>query len=179
MTDDEKIEAIIYSLETHALGDIQRASAGASKMGAFILCSCLIDAISGFEKGSDTTRTDYTKFVGKRLGAYNATNLYTDLRCKLVHSYSEGGSYSFIDGQSQLHGASHGSKTVINLENFIADITAALAAFAADIRGADTALRIKALNRLNSNGVIGVGVAQVLQPAPNLSAANATLSGAN
>jgi len=165
MTDDEKIEAIIYSLETHALGDIHRASAGASKIGAFILCSCLIDAISGFEKGSDTNGTDYTKFVGKRLKAYNANNLYRDLRCKLVHSYSEGGSFSFVDGQSDLHGASHGSKTVINLENFIADITAALASFAADIRGADTALRTKALIRLNSNGVIRVGGAQVSQHA--------------
>ena len=178
MTDDEKIEAIIYSLTTHALGDIRRASEGKSKMGAFILCSCLIDALSGFEKGSDTQGADYISFVGKRLASYNGSDLYKDLRCKLVHSYSEGGSYSFVDAEPQLHGATHGGRIVINLENFIAEVQGALEAFATDIRGADVTLRGKALARLNSNGVIGVGVAQVVSLPQNTSTTTATISGA-
>ena len=161
MTDDEKIEKIIDSLSTNALGDIQRASSGGSKMGAFILCSCLIDAISGFEKGSDTTKTDYIAFVGRRLGAYKGEDLYLDLRCKLVHSYSEGGSYLFVDNQNSLHGTLHNNKTLINLENFISDIASALQAFAADIRGADPTLRANALARLNSNRIIGISTQDV------------------
>jgi len=62
-------------------------------MGAFILCSCLIDAIAGFRKGCDTDRYDYKGFIYKNMTSYDKEKMYSDLRCKLVHSYSEGGSY--------------------------------------------------------------------------------------
>ncbi len=163
MTDKEKIEVIVNSLTINALGDINHASAGGSKMGAFILSSCLIDAISGFEKGADTTKADYIAFVQKRLPSYDATKLYEDLRCKLVHSYSEGGSYSFVDGKPQLNGNLCGGKTIINLENFVDDITTALSAFTSDIRGADHALRANAIARLDGNGVIRVQTVQLTE----------------
>lgn len=40
----------------------------------------------------------------KYLGAkYDEARLYNDLRCKLVHNSSEGGSYVFTDDKSLLH----------------------------------------------------------------------------
>ena len=43
--------------------DIKRASAGKSKMGAFILASCFIEYMAGFVAGKETNREDYKKFV--------------------------------------------------------------------------------------------------------------------
>jgi len=86
MTEADKINVIIESLKANALGDIKRASNEGSKMGAFILCSCLIDAMAGFVKGADTTRTDYMIFISNYLTKYDPNSLYTDLRCKLVHT---------------------------------------------------------------------------------------------
>ena len=161
MTDDEKIASIIHSLDVLALGDIHRAASGGSKMGAFILCSCLIDAISGFEKGADTKRGDYIAFVGRRLQSYDGEELYKDLRCKLVHSYSEGGSYSFTEGKPQLHGKVSAGKSIINLEDFISEVTTALRDFSADIKGLDLSLRGKAIQRYDNNSVIGVQTATI------------------
>ena len=103
MSDFAKISTIINSLTCCALGDIKKASSGGSKMGAFILCSCLIDAMAGFVKGADTIHTDFKNFVRDYLPSYRPNELYHDLRCKLVHSYSEGGSYLFTDAKGHLH----------------------------------------------------------------------------
>ena len=145
-------------------------------MGAFILCSCLIDAVAGFEKGSDTNKTDYICFVKKHLPNYDAASLYEDLRCKLVHSYSEGGSYLFTDAKPQLHGGFQGNQTVINLEDFVADIASALEAFATDISGNDVLLRSNAIKRYKSNGIIEVAPATVT--VISMGTRTATVSGA-
>lgn len=158
MTDNDKIEAIIASLTENALGDIKRASSGGAKMGAFILCSCLIDAIAGFMKGNDTRECDYKHFVGKYMPAYDAEKIYTALRCKLVHSYSEGGSYWFKDNMESLHLSKlDNEKTIVNLENFIAEIESALQKYTSDLRiTKNLALRNNAIKRYDLNGVIQV-----------------------
>jgi hypothetical protein len=156
MTDDDKIKAITDSLRDNALGDIKRASSGGAKMGAFILSSCLIDTIAGFMKGGDTTNADYKCFICKYMSAYNKDDIYTDLRCKLVHSYSEGGSYWFTDNKRSLHLTKHtDGKTIVNLENFVEEIEAALTAYSTDLQNtSNTALRANAVKRFDGNGVI-------------------------
>ena len=157
MTDADKINVIIESLKANALGDIKRASNGGSKMGAFILCSCLIDAMAGFVKGADTTRTDYINFVSNYLTKYDPNSLYTDLRCKLVHSYSEGGSYLFVDAKPHLHFTQQNTKTIINLENFIDDIEQSLETLKSKLTDiTETGLRQNAVTRFDSNGIIQV-----------------------
>lgn len=158
MTDDDKISTIINSLKDNALGDIKRASTGGAKMGAFMLCSCLIDAIAGFMKGSDTNHADYKCFVCKYMTAYNKDDIYTDLRCKLVHSYSEGGSYWFTDNKRSLHLSKHSDgKTIVNLENFIEEIESALNAYASDLQNkVNQAARASAIKRYDGNGIIQV-----------------------
>ncbi len=157
MSDPVKIATIIESLKHCALGDIKKASTGGSKVGAFILCSCLIDAMAGFIKGADTGQRDYKDFVRDYLSSYVPENLYQDLRCKLVHSYSEGGSYLFVDAKSHLHLQKNNGKTIINLENFIDDIENALNEFSRKLQDpSETALRQKAIQRLDNNGIIQV-----------------------
>jgi len=145
-------------------------------MGAFILCSCLIDAVAGFEKGCDTKGVDYIDFVKRRLQSYNPKQLYEDLRCKLVHGYSEGGSYLFTDARPDLHGGFQGAKTVINLENFIADIQTALDSFASEIASTASPLRGNAINRYKSNGIIEV--APITVTVISMATTTAPLSGA-
>jgi hypothetical protein len=157
MTDDSKLKLIIKSLREYALGDINRASFGGSKMGAFILCSCLIEAIAGFIKGADTNRDNYKAFVRDYLQNYDPEALYTDLRCKLVHSYSEGGSYLFVDAKPHLHLKQNSGRTIINLEDLISDIEKALNKIEGkllDVR--QTQLRKNAIGRFDKNGVIVV-----------------------
>jgi hypothetical protein len=154
---DSVIQKVVGSLRDHALGDIKKASAGGSKMGAFILCSCLIDAMEGFIKGADTNGDDYRQFVKNYQPSYNGEHLYRNLRCKLVHSYSESGSYLFVDNKPGHHHKKVNGRMIINLENFIDDIENALKKFeinAFDIN--ERELRAHFSNRAAKNGVIGV-----------------------
>ncbi len=57
------ISFLWHSLHDMAFMDIQRASDGKSKMGAFILSSCFIDCLAGFRYGKETNSNDYKNFV--------------------------------------------------------------------------------------------------------------------
>lgn len=165
MNDDEKIRSIIYSLETHALGDIKKASAGESRLGAFILCSCLIDAMAGFVGDSDRIGVNYKNFVRAYLPTYNPSKLYKDLRCKLVHSYSEGGSYVFTHVTSLVHlQPTSDARLCINLESFIADVEKALELLSSKLQNPnEVTLRRNAVSRYDrNNGIIQLFTSQVL-----------------
>jgi hypothetical protein len=58
-----KLNHIKFALFDMAFLDIKRASAGESKMGAFILASCFIEYMAGFIAGRETTNKDYKQFV--------------------------------------------------------------------------------------------------------------------
>jgi hypothetical protein len=157
MKDKVVIDHIKHALYDLAFLDIKRASAGNSKTGAFILASCFIDHMAGFICGRETTRKDYKDFVRLYLPAiYEPSKLYTDLRCKLVHNYSEGGSYWLKHGQPQLHGKVVGSRTVINLENFLDDLEHAFHKVMKDIQH-DPSVKASAISRYNSIGLLCVG----------------------
>jgi hypothetical protein len=180
VTDEEKISAIVESLKMNALGDIKKASLGGSKLGAFILSSCLIEAIAGFIKGQDTTGNDYKNFVTNYLPAYDGDKLYKDLRCKLVHSYSEGGSYFFIDAKREHHMQAHGSKMIINLENFVFDVENALERFCAQLQNPlESQLRQKAVRRFDDNGIIRVFVTTIPNAGSSLSTLTQPISGSD
>ena len=137
--------------------DIKKASAGGSKMGAFILASCFIDCMAGFVCGGETGGRDYKNFVGNYLPSiYDPSKLYKDLRCKLVHNYSEGGSYWFTDNKPHLHGQTENGRTIINLENFINDLENALHKLLEEIQS-DSSMQKKAIDRYNSIGLLCVG----------------------
>lgn len=145
------------SLYHMAFLDIKRACDGKSLMGAFILASCFIDYLAGFRYGKrETKRKDYTDFITEYLPEYNAKNLYSDLRCKLVHNYSEGGSYSLTDSQPALHLKKNTiSKTVLNLQDFINDLEKAYNQYFKELEEKEQ-LQWLAFKRFKSTGLLSV-----------------------
>jgi len=154
MMDQAIIGHLKYALYDMAFLDIKRASSGKSEIGAFILASCFIDYIAGFVCGGETKPKDYKDFVRDYLPpVYDPSKLYKDLRCRLVHNYSEGGSYWLKDNQPQLHGQIVSGRTVINLEDFIDDLEDAFHKFMKKIQSDPTAKQ-KAIDRYNSIGLL-------------------------
>lgn len=150
----EKLAHIKFALRDMAFRDIERASAGNSKMGAFILASCFIEYMAGFIAGCQTTRRHYKLFVKDYLPSlYDPEKMYNDLRCDLVHNYSEGGSYLFVDAKPDLHGHNQDKKTIINLENFIADLDKALSQVLGDL-DKDAGKRKNAEKRYDEIGLL-------------------------
>jgi len=107
-----------------AFGDIKRATSGNSIMGAFILCSCYIDYLAFYYSNEKDVNKRYKEFVHAFLPKYDKEKLYKDLRCKLVHNYSEGGSYLFVHNHSSSHLIYNNEygKTYINLEDFVQEL---------------------------------------------------------
>ncbi len=66
----------------------------------------------------------FKDFVMNYLPKYNVKKLYEDLRCGLVHSYSEGGSYVFTDAnRAGFHfNTTPKGKIILNLEDFLSDL---------------------------------------------------------
>jgi len=151
------IDHIKNALYKGAFLDIKNASSGNSKMGAFILASCFIDYMAGFVCGRQAKAKDYKNFVRHYLPPiYDPLKLYRDLRCKLVHNYSEGGFYWLKDAKPEFHGKTESGRTIINLENFISDLENAFNKFMKEIQS-DPLKKQKAIDRYNSIGILCVG----------------------
>ena len=85
--------------------------------------------MAGFYKGIDKEEAKrksgsrFKDFVGEYLQQYDPQMLWEDLRCGLVHSYAEGGSYEFTHSQPQLHfKKSSRGRTILNLEDFLRNL---------------------------------------------------------
>jgi len=149
MSDEEKeilLSKIKKGLIDMAWADIEKASAGGSKMGAFILCSCYIDYLAGFRFGKPGTGTEYKKFIEIYLQNYNPETIYTDMRCGIVHNYTEGGSYVFVHSLPNFHFYNPGGigKTTLNLENFMADIKQAAETYLGELSESDELIQLAA-----------------------------------
>lgn len=124
------------SLYDMAYNDIVKAMESKKlPMGTFILASCLIDYLAGFRYGLEFDKKGYVKnssknykdFIKEYLAdKYDSESLYSDMRCRLVHNYSEGGSYRFTHNQPNVHNKVDNGKRYINLENFINDVKTAM-----------------------------------------------------
>lgn len=145
-----------------AYKDIERASVqGSAKLAGFILGACFIDAMASFYSGVDkeTAKTGSTKrftdFVQKFLPQYNAEDLWRDLRCGLVHSYAEGGTYVFTDSnKAGFHfDMTPRGKIILNLEDFLADLRKAYGLFRKDIL-TDKEVLLNAKRRFTSMGLM-------------------------
>src|SRR5688572_16250386 len=128
MTDDDIIFKIVDSFKNLNLKQIREINRTQLEftIAEFILCSCLIDQISGFRYNTDRTGYRYRKFVKEYLPRYNPDDLYEDLRNKLVHNYSIGIRHNLVSKQQGLHLHEANGNIYLNLEDFIADISTAL-----------------------------------------------------
>lgn len=151
------INSLWHSLHDMAFLDIKRASEGNAKMGAFILASCYIDYLSGFRYGKNTKGLDYVKFVKEYFAdRYDASKLYQDLRCKLVHNYSEGGSYAFTDNHPERHNFKiSDGRIMLNLENFLDDIEGVLKKYFEELKTDEEKFKL-AQNRYNKLGILTI-----------------------
>ena len=118
------IKRIKEALIDMAFGDIKKATSGNSILGAFILCSCYIDYLAFYYSDKSNVNERYKEFVHVFLTKYDKEKLYKDLRCKMVHNYSEGGSYLFTHNNPSSHLSlnNKNGKIFINLENFIQEL---------------------------------------------------------
>jgi hypothetical protein len=160
MRQEELLEILDKYLLGWAFGDIERASKGEAKLGAFILGACFIDAMAAFYKGIDREEAKWKSgsrfrdFVEKYLPKYEPERLWEDLRCGLVHSYAEGGSYEITHSRSQSHFTkSSRGKTILNLEDFLEDLKEAYNKLRKDILNQKDTFD-KAMRRYESMGLM-------------------------
>lgn len=146
MTDDQIIDQIAHSFTSYNLRDIQEINNNQLDftIAEFILCSCLIDQVSGFRYNTDKVGKRYKQFVKDYLPNYSSEELYDDLRNKLVHNYSVGGFYGLTRKAPHLHLKKVSGVTHLNLENFISDLKIALDRYIVELRN-DNDIRRKAL----------------------------------
>lgn len=167
-------EQLVAILDKYLYGwaymDIERASVhGSAKLAGFILGACFIDAMASFYAGVDREESRkkagdrFREFVGKYLSQYDPDDLWADLRCGLVHSYAEGGTYVFTDNnKAGFHfNTTPKGKKILNLEDFCADLRKAYNDFRRDIL-TKRELYLKARKRFESMGIMmGVPVSQI------------------
>lgn len=160
-------EQLVSILDQYLFGwaykDIERASIyGEAKLAGFILGACFIDAMAGFYAGlkkenvKNGSSKRFKDFTTKYLTKYNAEKLYEDLRCGLVHSYAEGGTYVFTDAnKAGFHfNKTPKSKTILNLEDFLSDLREAYNKLRRDIL-TDNNVFLKAKDRYLSLYLMG------------------------
>lgn len=162
LTEKNLVSILDKYLYGWAYKDIERASIkGKAKFAGFILGACFIDAMAGFYAGIDKSNYNkgsgvrFKKFVRNYLPKYSRKGLYYDLRCGLVHSYSEGGTYVFTDSNKA---GEHLDKTldgkiILNLEDFLSDLKSAYKKLRSDILS-NKEIFNRALRRYNSLGLI-------------------------
>ncbi len=163
LTKEKLVETLDEYLLGWEYGDIERASiAGEAKLAGFILGACFIDAMAGFfaglEKGSvkGGSRARFINFTEKYLPNYNSEKLWEDLRCGLVHSYAEGGTYVFTDANKAGHHfeATPNGKIMLNLEDFACNLRMAYHGLRKDILNNDIVF-CNAKRRYLSMGLMG------------------------
>jgi len=132
---DPIINQIIKSFSQYNIRDIQEIGklADANNMdfviAEFILCSCLIDQLSGFRYNSDEVGCRYRQFVRDYLPKYDPKELYHDLRNRLVHNYSIGKFYELARRTDTSQPPIASKSTRLFLNEFILDLENALNKF--------------------------------------------------
>ena len=150
------IDQIIKSFQEYNLRDIKEMNKCDKDfvIAEFILCSCLIDQLSGFRYNSDEVGCRYRQFVRDYLPEYNPKELYKDLRNRLVHNYSIGEFYELTRQSDALHPPTGKGITRLGLDKFIADIETALNKFKDELR-TNVDIRSNALKWYKKHKIIG------------------------
>ena len=162
LTKEQLVQILDGYLFGWAYKDMERASIeGTAKLAGFILGACFIDAMASFHAGVDRESSKrgsgerFKCFVGEYLKSYDPERLWYDLRCGLVHSYAEGGTYVFTDANKvgfHMNSTPTG-KIILNLEDFFADLRQAYAAYRMNILSSNDCF-LKAKKRFESMGLM-------------------------
>ncbi|MDR3613244.1 MAG: hypothetical protein P4L53_06745 [Candidatus Obscuribacterales bacterium] len=160
MTDDEIVNSVEKSLRELALGDIKRAVEGKALVGAFILCCCLLDSLTGFCYRCETTADTFDQFCKRYLlkvnKSYEGARLWKALRCGLIHNYSSAFESTgkmwrieLVNGRENIHleraqeADSNATSIFLNLESFVDDVEKVLENFFVSVRDPKDQYRTK------------------------------------
>ncbi|TET54055.1 MAG: hypothetical protein E3J64_02545 [Anaerolineales bacterium] len=120
----------------------------------YILISCAIDFLVTFWAGADSTRTRYRDFVNAYFTEYDGEHLYTELRCRMVHSHTVGDRAVICWDEPDLHKrAVSDGRAILNLEQFFADFLEAVQRYFAELRTSGRLLR-NHIARFDETGVL-------------------------
>jgi len=164
LTKEELLEKMDKALREWALGDIKASYfRGGAAMASFILGACFIDVMAGFRYWTDEKSAKGPGMAGRRFRCfvteylperYDAETLWRDLRNHLVHSYTEGGTYSFThEERDGRHFEEWSGKIILNVEDFIEDLEQAYEKLAKDIRE-DSRIFFNAKERYEAIGLL-------------------------
>ncbi len=157
------IEQATEAADTY-LDSIQRAyihpNQGAP--AGFILLTCFLDFLGSLHAGQGASGNTFKCFVDTYMvsshsgSSYDATSIYTSLRCRLVHNYAIWGSKYFLgENRPELHLKSvNNSGIFLNLESFFKDVVRAKDRYFAQVKR-DRELRMKLTRRIKKVGTIG------------------------
>ena len=137
-----------------------RCVTDACHMGSFILGFCFIEWMAGYYYARQTKGEDYREFVKRFLPNYDSDEMYTALRCGLVHNFTDHGKgYDFREDRPHNHlkrrkleGSSQ-YRVVLNLSNFQKDLETAMEQLFAVLRN-NPEMAMRALNRFKTAGMI-------------------------
>jgi len=152
-TDDQIIEDIINSMENFNIGDIKKISAQGLMIAAFMLSGCCIDQLSNYRYYKQITgRSENFKRFKKFVDEYfpplyqnKGGDLYSWVRCSLVHNYSTQGNFSLAKGVQEGHyRIAINNAEVLDIDSFVSDLTSAWEKYKAELK-TDPAIRNIAL----------------------------------
>lgn len=151
-TDDQKIDDLIKAFGTYALGDIEHNILTEKPVAAFLLSSCWIDQVALFVYNHNENNLDqhYRNFITKYLNNYAEMDLYTNLRCKLVHSYSVGVNMRIaVEDSIFTDGTSTTTANYITAKNLYKDLKEAWEIVKKELLDLRSKTRENALTRFN------------------------------
>jgi hypothetical protein len=159
--DDETLDRYIEEgFRGLQLADIKHANDNDVRMGTFALCAAFIDALAQTYAHQGETASDREKWKGfvERFFTGDARvalrGKYKGFRCLLLHNFSASG-LAFTQRRPELHLKVANGLTVLNREDFVAEVEAAFERFCAEVN-ADEELRERALKWLTLRPPIGV-----------------------
>jgi hypothetical protein len=142
------------------LADIKRAHECDVRAGTFVLCAAFIDALAlayGHESGATGDEGKWNVFVGRFFSTETRTALrghFEGFRCMLLHDFSASG-FALTHGHPELHLKVKNGLTVLNREDFVAEVEAAFERFRAEVISNDE-LGQRALEWLTLRPPIGL-----------------------
>jgi len=135
MTDEQKLQTIIHSLQEFPLRDIKLINQQTNPefpLATFILCSCFLDQMSGFRYNNNNVGYRYKQFIIDYMPQYDAEKIYRDIRCRLVHNYSTTKFFS-LTRHDPRHLHWYVTIVILSATHFILDIENAFQQFSNDI----------------------------------------------
>lgn len=152
--------------ERDVFGRIRRlmspAAEGGDPLLAFLFMACAIDYLAGYRVGGETKGRDYINFIRDYFPAskYDPEGLYDSLRNGLVHMFTlKQKVYTMVltDNNPGLHLQVRNGQTVLNAQDFFADLVQAKDRFFSDVESSPDLLALAAQRgQYGSMGLVGI-----------------------